>query len=46
VAVGPTGCDEAWRRVCLFTWNFIVTRSTVFTGAERRTSRNMTLSLH
>ena len=41
LADGPTGCGEVARGGCVFAWNLTVTRSTVFTEAER-TRTNMT----
>ena len=36
-----------WRATgVLFAWNFIVTRSAVLMGEQRRTKGNTTLSLH
>jgi len=46
LAGGPTACGEMARGGCLCAWNFSVTRSPVLTEAERRTRRNITLSLH
>ena len=37
VADGSTGCGEMARGGCSFAWNFSVTRTTVFTEAERWT---------
>jgi len=46
LADGPTGRGEVARGGCSFAWNFIVTRSTVLTGAERRAGPNMALLQH
>jgi hypothetical protein len=45
LAEGSSGCGEVVSGVCLFAWNFGVARSLVLTGAERKTTPKMTLSL-
>lgn len=45
LADGSTGCGKVVKGGCIFASKFIVTRSQVITGADRKTRPNMILSL-